>query len=146
MKSYLGSLLRYGNPDLQFLGALKDKLLIHQNYDYSHYKFVAMGCSMGAIKSKILNLRRILSYYIPAILTSFSPFGTPKMTPSNKLVMRMIIYLVNLQFIFQGSQKLSVRVAISQKAIEVGFQFPAKIISIMVVDIAIISNFLGTFF
>ena len=76
----------------------------------------------------------------------FPPFGTPEMTPSNKFVIRITIFLVNLQFIFQGSQKLSVRVAISQKATEVGFQFPAKIISIMVVDIAIISNFLGTFF
>ena len=68
------------------------------------------------------------------------------MAPSNKFAMRLIIFLVNLQFIFQGSQKLSVRVAISQKATEVGFQFPAKIISIMVVDIAMVSNFLGTFF
>ena len=76
----------------------------------------------------------------------FLPFGTPKMTPSNNFIIRITIFLVNLQYIFQGSQKLSVRVAISQKATEVGFQFPAKIISIMVVDIAIISNFLGTFF
>ena len=76
----------------------------------------------------------------------FSPFGTPEMTPSNKFSIRITIFFVILQFIFQDSQKLSVRVAISQKAIKVGFQFPAKIISIMVVDIAIISNFLGTFF
>ena len=76
----------------------------------------------------------------------FSPFGTPEITPSSKFVIRITIFLVNLQFIFQGSQKLSVRVAISQKATEVGFQFPAKIISIMVVDIAMVSNFVGTFF
>ena len=68
------------------------------------------------------------------------------MTPSNKCVIRVTIFVVNLQFIFQSFQKLSVRVAISQKATEVGFQFPAKIISIMVVDIAMVSNFLGTFF
>ena len=76
----------------------------------------------------------------------FPPFGTPEMTPSNKFAIRIAMFLVNLQFIFQGSQKLSVRVAISQKATEVGFQFPAQIISIMVVDIAMVSNFVGTFF
>ena len=74
------------------------------------------------------------------------PFGTPKMTPSNNFIIRITIFLVNLQYIFQGSQKLSVRVAISQKATEVGFQFPAKIISIVVVDSAMVTNFLGTFF
>ena len=68
------------------------------------------------------------------------------MAPSNKFVMKITLFLVNLQFIFQGSQKMSVRVAISQKATEVGFQFPAQIISIMVVDIAMVSNFVGTFF
>ena len=79
----------------------------------------------------------------------FLPFGTPKMTPrgpSNNFIIRITIFLVNLQHIFQGSQKLSVRVAISQKATEVGFQFPAQIISIMVVVIAMVSNFVGTFF
>ena len=52
---------------------------------------------------------------------SFSPDGTPEMVPSNKFVIRIIIFLVNLQFTFQGSQKSWVRVAISQKASEVGF-------------------------
>ena len=42
-KSYLGSLLRYGNPDLQFLGTLKNELQIYQKYGYSYYKFVARG-------------------------------------------------------------------------------------------------------
>ena len=37
---------------------------------------------------------------------SFSPDGTPEMAPSNKFVIRIIIFLVNLQFIFQGSQKI----------------------------------------
>ena len=36
----------------------------------------------------------------------FSLYGTPETTPSNKFVMRIIIFLVNLQFIFQGSQNL----------------------------------------
>ena len=48
---------------------------------------------------------------------SFSPDGTPEMAPSNIFVIRIIIFLVNLQFIFQGSQKSWVRVAISQKGL-----------------------------
>ena len=75
----------------------------------------------------------------------FPPFGTPEMTPSNKFAIRITIFFENLQFIYQDSQKLTVRVAISQKATEVGFQFPAQIISINVVVIAMVSNFVGTF-
>ena len=50
-----------------------------------------------------------------------------------------------MNFNFQGSQILSVRVPISQKASEVDFQFPARIISFMMVHNAVVSNFLGIF-
>ena len=48
---------------------------------------------------------------------SFSPDSTPEMAPCNKFVIRIIIFLVKLQLIFQGSQKSLVRVAISQKGL-----------------------------
>ena len=51
--------------------------------------------------------------------------------------------MTNLQFVFQGSQKKYVRVPISQKATEVGFQFPTKIVGKMVVYIAMLPEFLG---
>ena len=76
---------------------------------------------------------------------SFSPHCTPQMAPSNKFVIKIIIFLVNLQFIFQGSQKLWVRVAISQKASEVGFQFLARIISLIVIHNDVVSNLLEIF-
>ena len=50
-----------------------------------------------------------------------------------------------MNFNFQGSQILAVRVPISQKASEVDFQFPARIISFMMVHNAVVSNFLGIF-
>ena len=39
LKSYHVSLLRYGSPDLHFLGTLKNKLHICQKYDPSHHEF-----------------------------------------------------------------------------------------------------------
>ena len=48
---------------------------------------------------------------------TFSRDGTPGRPPSNKFVIRLFIFLVNMQFIFQGSQKSWVRVAISQKGL-----------------------------
>ena len=51
--------------------------------------------------------------------------------------------MANLQFVFQGSQKKYVRVPISQKATEVGFQFPARIVGKMVLDTAMVPEFLG---
>ena len=49
----------------------------------------------------------------------------------------------NLQFVFQGSQKKYVRVPISRKATKVGFQFPARIVGKMVLDTAMVSEFVG---
>ena len=40
-KSYLVGVLRNENPDLHFLGALKNRLQICQKYDPSHHDFVA---------------------------------------------------------------------------------------------------------
>ena len=51
--------------------------------------------------------------------------------------------MANLQFVFQGSQKKDVRVPISQKASEVGFKFPTKIVGKMVVYITVLPDFLG---
>ena len=51
--------------------------------------------------------------------------------------------MANLQFVSQGSQKKYVRVPMSQKACEVGFQFPARIVGKMVLDTAMVPEFLG---
>ena len=65
------------------------------------------------------------------------------MTSDLKFIIRRFIFLANLQFVFQGSQKKYVRVPISQKASEVGFKFPTKIVGKMVVYIAMLPEFLG---
>ena len=65
------------------------------------------------------------------------------MTSDLKFIIRRFIFLANLQFVFQGSQKKYVRVPISQKACEVGFQFPARIVGKMVLDTAMVPEFLG---
>ena len=49
---------------------------------------------------------------------------------------------MNLQFDFQGSQNLHIRVPISQKANEVDFQFPTKIVGKIVANNAMITEFL----
>ena len=41
LKSYHVSLLRYGNPDIHFMGSLRNKLQIGQKYDPSHHEFMA---------------------------------------------------------------------------------------------------------
>ena len=56
---------------------------------------------------------------------------------------RMIIFLPNLQFAIQGSQKIEVRVPISQKDSDEGFQFPTRIVGKMTVVNALVSKFLG---
>ena len=53
--------------------------------------------------------------------------------------------MANLQFVFQGSQKMIVRVPISQKANEVGFKFPTRIVGKMAVDNAMVPEFLEYF-
>ena len=65
------------------------------------------------------------------------------MTSNLKFIMRTFIFLANLQFSFQGSQKKYVRVPISRKATEVGFQFPTRIVGKMVLDTAMVSEFVG---
>ena len=50
-----------------------------------------------------------------------------------------------LKFVVQGSQKMCVRVAISQKFDEVLFQFPARIIAKIVVENTTIVAFLEDF-
>ena len=67
------------------------------------------------------------------------------MTSDLKLLMRRFIFLANLQFVFQGSQKMIVRVPISQKANEVGFNFPSRIIGKIVVDNAMVSELMEDF-
>ena len=71
--------------------------------------------------------------------------GNPEITSDLKFIMRRFIFLANLQFVFQGSQKMIVRVPISQKANEVGFQFLTRIIGKIVVDNAMIPEFLENF-
>ena len=51
-----------------------------------------------------------------AYFMGLTPHGTPEMTSGHKIMMGRIIFLANLQSIFQGSQKMLVRVPISQKA------------------------------
>ena len=53
--------------------------------------------------------------------------------------------MANLQFVFQGCQKMIVRVPISQKANEVGFQFLTRILRKIIVDNAMIPEFLENF-
>ena len=65
------------------------------------------------------------------------------MTSDLKFIIRRFIFLANLQFVSQGSQKKYVRVPMSQKACEVGFQFPARIVGKMVLDTAMVPEFLG---
>ena len=50
LKSYHVSLLRYRNPDLHFLGTLKNKLQICQKYELSHHDFVAWGHFRGDMR------------------------------------------------------------------------------------------------
>ena len=39
LKFFFAEFLRYGNPDMHFLGTLKNKLQISQKCEYSHYEF-----------------------------------------------------------------------------------------------------------
>ena len=55
-KSYLVSLLRYGYPDLPFMGTLKNKLQICQKYEPSHCEFEVRCYFRGAICSILENL------------------------------------------------------------------------------------------
>ena len=59
--------------------------------------------------------------------------------------MRIFTFLANLQFVFQGSQKMHVRVAISQKFSEEEFQFPTRNISKMIGKSATVVVFLVDF-
>ena len=59
----------------------------------------------------------------------FLPFRTPEMTPGNKFENNHNFGKSAIHF--SGSQKFLFRFAIYQKATEVEFQFPAKIISIV---------------
>ena len=59
--------------------------------------------------------------------------------------MRIFTFLANLQFVFQGSQKMHVRVATSQKFSEGEFQFPTRNISIMIGKSATVVAFLVDF-
>ena len=52
LKSYHVSLLRYGNPDLHFLGTLKNKFQICPKYDAPHHDFVAWGHFRSSISWK----------------------------------------------------------------------------------------------
>ena len=85
LKSYLGSLLRYGNPDWQFLGILKNKLQIYQKYGYSYYKFVARGHFRGAKRWKTGKNGGCMLTQNRHEFKIFPPFGTPEMALATNL-------------------------------------------------------------
>ena len=62
-----------------------------------------------------------------------------------KFIIKIIIFLANLQLVFQGSQIMHVRVAISQKFSEEEFQFPTRNISKMIGKSATVVAFLVDF-
>ena len=65
-----------GNPDLSFLGPLKNKMLICQKCDLSHLVLAAWGYFRGAMLQTLKNCPK-LSLLIVDNLKDFSPFGTP---------------------------------------------------------------------
>ena len=85
------------------------------------------GCHISAIfKISVLNI-------------------TPEITSDLKFIIRIFTFLGNLQFVFQGSQKMHVRVAISQKFSEEEFQFPTRNISKIIGKSATVVAFLVDF-
>ena len=72
-------------------------------------------------------------------------YGNPENQIRLYILARDVQKPVNLQFDFQGCQKLQVRVAISQKANEIDLPDTIKVIDYMIINNAMILLVLGDF-